>query len=191
MPGNKGHINYALVERSTRLQKVVDLLKKSDHPLSGMEIQIQAWVVNASTCIVEINRNEGYRISEAHRWKGNALPWHDGNYRYFLIQAPGWEPRWIANKEGEILPYTEGHGARVRVQGSGVRSQDTTQNPVPSTLNPEPRTLNPEVRRCRLARCSEPISDSMPENTVFCCPEHKDEFWKLVRQAGFALFGVK
>jgi hypothetical protein len=195
MPFNSGHINYALVERSKRLQRVIELLQKADHPLSGMEIQIQAWVTNASTSIAEIrgekNRNAGYEVSKAASWKGLRYSWHDGNPRYWLIAAPGWTPRWRIDAEGVILPCTAFGtvksvelGVGVNIVGSkelvaGVNAVGSKELGVQSNK----RTTGPGSP-CKLQRCGRPIPDGKPQNAEYCCTAHHDEYWKVIRDMG-------
>lgn len=199
MPLNKGHINYALVERSKRLQRVIDLLKKADHPLSGMEIQIQAWVTNASTSIAEIrgekNRAAGYEISPARAWKGGQYPWHDGNPRYWLIAAPGWHRRWTITHDGLILPYTE-HGREET--GTQEENEDnvpakTAQGLSHQAAQPGPvetQDKNQKPEGCKLKRCGRPIPEGKPGNTSFCCDAHRNEYWKNLRELGKAVAGL-
>ena len=175
MPRNDGHIRYALVSKSRRLQKVVKLLMAAPHPLSGMEIQMQAWVTNASTSIAEIrcemNRAEGYDISDARAWKGGLYPWHDGRPRYWLIAAPGWSPRWRVDGEGRLLPCTAGRGQKAQ-SAEGMEHREKEKAPPSSGV-------------CQLQRCGRPIPAARLENGAkFCCDPHKDEFWKLIRETG-------
>lgn len=190
----EGTLHAALVRKSPRLQRVVDMLKKAEHPLSGMEIQMQAWVTNGSTACAEIrdprNAAEGYMVSPATYWTGGALPWHDGNARYFLISAPGWTPRWTVTKEGVLLPYTEGHGAiGYRVQGT-VDYEKLEMKKDEADLTPEPCTLTPAVRLCKFQLCRKPLPPAGPETQAFCNQGCKDGFWKLIREAGKKTMGV-
>lgn len=163
MSRNAGGIHYALVQDSTRLMRIIEILKEAEHPLSAQEIAVQAYdfnrsgkvMLNVSTNIGEIrgeeNLDAGYVVSEATRFrpaKGEEprYPWHDGNPRYWLIAAPGWMPRWRVGEGGRL----EGPGAR----GKGPEDQD-----------PEPMTLNPAV--CQNPRCGLPLPEGH-EGPPFC-----------------------
>ena len=125
MSRNAGGIHYALVQDSTRLMRIIEILKEAEHPLSAQEIAVQAYdfnrsgkvMLNVSTNIGEIRGEEnleaGYVVSEATRFrpaKGEEprYPWHDGNPRYWLIAAPGWLPRWRIGEEGILEPIRQG-----------------------------------------------------------------------------------
>ena len=106
----------AKVDRSARLRKVVEVLKRADHPLSSEEIAVRAYdfgmskrvMMNVSTAIgevrAEVNRNAGYFVSEARAWKSSRYPWHDGRPRYWILSAPGWKPAWTITAEGDLVP---------------------------------------------------------------------------------------
>ena len=112
----QGHINAGRIDRSRRLQVILELLKRSDYPLSSEEIARQAYdhaqsgriMLNVSTNIGEmraqVNRDAGYIVSEAAAWKDGKYPWHDGRPRYWLIAAPGWTPRWRITEESILVP---------------------------------------------------------------------------------------
>lgn len=190
MRTHEGHINYALVSRSKRLQKVVDLLKQADYPLSGFEIQLQAWVTNASTSIAEIrgerNMADGYLVSAATTWKGGEQPWQDGNPRYFLIAAPGWSPRWMVTPEGVLVPYTAAQGQEQRI--------DRPRKDAPPGVVIAEREVRPPApagpRLCRYQHCRQPLPDDAPPEKVFCTAECRDGFWKMIREAGKAAMGA-
>ena len=197
MPKATGHIKFAIVERSKRLQKVVSLLKAAKHPLSGMEITLQSFYPNASTNIGEIRNNDGinpgtnrYIVSAATAWKGGKYSWHDGVARYWLIGAPGWVPRWTVSKEGEIVPYTKHQGNLGTGQGLEKNALgeacERTSNPLAAC----PAAHDP-IRTCRLQTCGAPIPPDRKDTAEFCCDEHKDEFWKNIREAGKMLLQGK
>ena len=188
-----GHIKFAIVERSKRLQKVVSLLKAANHPLSGMEITLQSFYPNASTNIGEIRNNDGinpgtnrYSVSPATAWKGGKYSWHDGVSRYWLIAAPGWVPRWTVSKEGELVPYAD--------QGPGKTALEEycerTALIFTPLFIPPPGAQDP-IKTCRLQTCGAPIPSFRKDTAGFCCDEHKDEFWKNIREAGKALLQGK
>lgn len=170
-----GTIKYALVAHSTRLQRVVELLKAATNPLSGMEIQIQAWVTNASTSIAEIrcerNREAGYMVSPATSWRGGREPWHDGNPRYWLLAAPGWTPRWSVDAEGFIFPYTDSQGLK-----QGART---------APLKPETQVRQIETVAARLCRfCGAPVNENKRASAEFCGDACRAGWWRRITEIG-------
>ena len=171
MPRNHdGHINYAIVEKSIGLQRIVDLLKTADHPLSSMEITLQAFLPNASTRIDEIRKNDGtnpgtnrYIVSAATKFKAPDgarypdKPWMDGKARYWLIEAPGWSPRWTVTDEGELMPFNRGY-PMLSSQGAG-----------------EPSNLAPDaIRLCKNPACLKPL----PNDGSYCCGDECRDAWR-------------
>lgn len=98
--------HWRQVERSAPLQRLLDILQSAAGPMTQMEIQLEAqarggWVANPSTEIGEIGENEGYAVS------GGVL-FPDNKYRYWLIQAPEWKPRWMVDADLNVIGYVPG-----------------------------------------------------------------------------------
>jgi hypothetical protein len=175
MPRSKtGHINAGRINKSPRLSRIIEILKEAGHPLSAQEVAVQAYdyqksgkvMLNISTNIGEMrseeNQNEGYIISEAHKWvvkkneekrhkntffidpDGPIDLWHDGRPRYWLIAAPGWRPTWKIDEEG-ILIYCGNQELGVRIRQPIIESKD----------------LKPENRSCLNPHCSRPLADQL------------------------------
>jgi hypothetical protein len=147
MPRQAGAIHYALIEESSRLGPILEILKRADHPLSSEEISVLAYdfsisrkiMLNVSTNIGEMRGPEnvaaGYVVPPAHKWivkddpqearkntffvrPGDKRPWHDGRPRYWLIAAPGWRARWVIDEDG-VLRHVGGGG-----EDGGRRTED-------------------------------------------------------------------
>ncbi len=89
---SKQGFHWRRIENSEPLKLLFEMLKEADGPLTGMEIQLEAqkratWIANPSTSVDEIGENPGYKTSGGVRFP-------DGKYRYWLLDAPGWAPRW-------------------------------------------------------------------------------------------------
>jgi hypothetical protein len=201
MPRRNGHINYALVQHSPRLQRLVEIFKDAPYPLSSQEIAVRAYnypisqkfMLNVSTNIGEMrgqdNADAGYIVSAAHRWivkdtpeenrkrcffvlPEHTLIWHDGNPRYWLISAPGWQPRWTVSENGLLVPCT----ARGAAYEHGM--------PEP------PEQAKRETPVCRLKTCRAPLTpEQIKRGAAFCSEDHRNAFWREVREMGKALQG--
>ncbi len=160
--GKDGHINAARIDRSRRLQIILDLLKRAEHPLSSEDIARQAYdfsrsgriMLNVSTNIGEMrskkNAEAGYIVSEASAWKSDLYPWHDGTPRFWLIAAPGWRPKWTIGENG-ILIYAGQTTAEVRSkrqeeEKAEARSKKQEEGQL-QCKNPACRQSVPEERR--------------------------------------------
>lgn len=200
MPRGEGHINYALVEHSSRLRRLVEIFQEARYPLSSQEIAVRAYnypvsqkfMLNVSTNIGELrgqdNVDAGYVVSAAHRWivkdapeenrkntffilPEHKLPWHDGNPRYWLVSAPGWRPAWTISENGLIVPCTA-RGAAYEQEAAG----------------PDP--AEPEISTCRLKTCKVPLTpEQIKRGAVFCSEDHRNAYWRGVREMGKALQG--
>ena len=107
-----------------QLQWMLALLKDMDGPKTqgdirdelkarGLERKIEA----IPTIIWEIGQNKdaGYETSGGVRFP-------DGQYRYWLIKAPGWTPRWRVTKDFKIVPYEEAGQGDMGTWGHGVEA---------------------------------------------------------------------
>jgi len=179
MPKHDGHINAGRINKSRRLQIIMELLKRAEHPLSAEEISQQAYdfgksgkiMLNVSTNIGEMrssdNIADGYVVSHATCWKGGRYIWHDGRPRYFLLAAPAWTPRWTIG-EGGVLIYGN---------GSGVRGQNDlehmTIDKLPLTPDPLPQTN----LSCKNSLCGNVVTGE----SAFCCDQCRAHFFNQLK----------
>lgn len=184
MSRTAGKMNSGRIKASpTRLMPIAVLLMRAPHPLSAEEIAQQGYdmnrsgkiMLNVSTNIGEMrsdeNRQDGYIVSEAHRWividpgqeyedkacrflirRAQSLPWHDGRPRYWMIAAPGWNPQWRITDEGILLPMY-GHAMDQPPSGQVVQADVD------------------DARLC--AHCGGEIPvERLREMAMTCCDEH-------------------
>ena len=172
----QGHINAGRIDRSRRLQVILELLKRSDYPLSSEEIARQAYdhaqsgriMLNVSTNIGEmraqVNRDAGYIVSEAAAWKDGKYPWHDGRPRYWLIAAPGWTPRWRITEEGILVP---------------------TSSPALQAPQPAQDHQPDEPRLCSNPACRKPL----PAGERYTCDDACNRAWRDSIRPAFSATG--
>jgi hypothetical protein len=170
-------------------------------------------MLNVATYIGEIraqaNQDAGYIASFSTRWmvvrpengsgkrinKDKSItfcihettePWHDGRPRYWLVAAPEWHPSWFVDQNGKVVPCTAA-GMRKSVdehmRESGETETDTFTYPRIDASTLSPIDSSSLFRTCKLARCGRPIGKDKPANSEFCCNSHKDEYWKVLRDA--------
>ena len=165
MPKNDGHINAGRISKSRRLQIILDLLKKADHPLSAEEISKQAYefgqsgriMLNVSTNIGEMrsadNIADGYVISHASTWKSSRYSWHDGRPRYHLLAAPGWKPRWKIGPEGMLI-NAEG----------GMQNAELTE----PQINTDKSEIKTDIRICQNEGCGNQVHEEESFCSLYC-----------------------
>jgi len=105
------------IEKSPDLQYLLELLKDLDEPLSAVDLSelsrpysgARPRLANVATLLAELRKNPGYTCGGGLGW--GKFP--DGLYKYWLIEAPGWTPRWIVADEYRVVPYGSGENLRM------------------------------------------------------------------------------
>jgi hypothetical protein len=173
------------VEKSEDLQLLLQLLKDADGPLSGVDISessrpylgAKPRLANVVTLIAELKRNPGYDCAGGLAW--GRFP--DGLYKYWLVTAPGWRPRWIVNDDYKILPYMEGIDLRTR--GHRIENKKIEQEPVSRGGAEGAEKSEPEapVPANRCGACGKELPPGPPwcKDNDACIPE-----WKRVAMKG-------
>ncbi len=151
--------HWRRIENSAPLQLLLGIMKSADHPLSGMEIQLEAqrmgtWIANPSTCLNEIGQNEGYEVSPGTRFP-------DGKHRYWLMAAPGWTPAWGVNAELRVVPHVGNCELRIANDELKTRQEHSEQR---------------AIRTCRA--CGMEIGT---DGSPFCNEECKSAFFNMGR----------
>jgi len=163
---SKQGFHWRIIQNSKPLQLLLDILKEADGPMTGMEIQLEAqkrgtWVANPSTSVDEIGENPGYKTSGGVRFP-------DGKYRYWLIDAPGWSPRW------KLVPQWGGKTGKRMVSFNILRSGSMQWQPIiESTQGVEIDKPVSEAVHLSCLGCGEPIEAG---------PVHNEECRKLWHQ---------
>ena len=141
------------ISQSRPLQLLLGILKDAPGPMTQMEIQLEAqrmgaWVANPSTSIGEIGENPGHETS-------GAVLFPDGQYRYWLLRAPGWRARWVL--QGQYRPGKKKVLASYKIVAAGS-IQPPAAEAVSGTGDGEERKKDQEPA-IECMGCGKPIKD--------------------------------
>lgn len=154
--------------KSWQLRIVRDVLMEASAPMTQGDVRRELErlgykdkVEAIPTVIWEIGQNKdaGYATS-------GGLRFPDGQYRYWLIAAPGWTPRWIVTKDFKVVPA----GEQVRSAECEVRNDGADVVP-PS----QPHTIPPSAvappRLCLVCDLS------AAAGSLFCGEACEEKYW--------------
>lgn len=170
--------HWRKIEGSEDLHLCRDILMAADGPLTGREFQKEferhgKWTVNPGTLIWELGQNPGHKTSGGVRFP-------DGNYRYWLIAAPGWRARWIVTADKRIVPagmYQQGeYNLQRPLSCEEVEELKKLQNPIShegTKARREAGEAYAGMNRCKNEACGRPLSSG-----AFCGDTCKAEYFK-------------
>ncbi len=155
---SKQGFHWRRIENSEPLKLLLEMLKEVDGPLTGMEIQLEAqkrgtWIANPSTSVDEIGENPSYGTSGGIRFP-------DGKYRYWLVAAPGWAPRW------KLVPIWDEKTGKKMVDYKIVR-RGSGQWPAPAAVQ-VPHDIDDEEKA---------VPESAPRTCLGCGKDIEAGLW--------------